>query len=93
MLAYRSNQDVMKIHEKANEDDIEFHIQILKEKPYVDAIKQIQKQFEDNEVCTDVLFYPYANHEYRVIVRRDYYTDFILALMKHRLIQSVEWIV
>lgn len=60
----------------------------------MDKIKQVKKLFEDNEVYTDVLFYAYGNHEYRVIVRRDYYTDFVLALMKHhRLLQSVEWTV
>lgn len=40
---------------------------------------------------TVVLFYAYANHEYRVIVRRDYYVDFLLEMMKHRLLRSAEW--
>ncbi|SEM93749.1 hypothetical protein [Lihuaxuella thermophila] len=91
MLTYQYNQDIIRIRETVNKDDVEFHIQVLKEKPFVDHLKQVQNFFEDNEVYTDVLFYAYADHEYRVIVRHDYYTDFILALMKHRLLQSVKW--
>jgi hypothetical protein len=91
MLTYQYNQDVIRITETANGDDIEFHIQILKEEPYVEKIRQVQNLFEDNDVHTDVLFYAYPNHQYRVIVRQDYYTDFVLAMMKHRLLQSVKW--
>ncbi|WP_155971105.1 hypothetical protein [Paenibacillus sp. Soil522] len=71
---------------------MEFRIHILQEEPYLDRIKKVQRVFEDNQVYTDVLFYIYANHEYRVIVRRDYYYDFILELMKQHLLQSVKWV-
>ncbi len=91
MLTYRYNPDVISIRETANGNDVEFHIQILKEIPYLEEMKKVQKLFEDNRVYTDALFYAYENHEYRVIVRQDYYSDFILALMKHHLLQSVEW--
>jgi hypothetical protein len=42
-------------------------------------------------VYTDVLFYAYPDQTYKVIVRRDYYVEFVLELMKHKLLQSVEW--
>lgn len=57
----------------------------------MDRMKKIREQFDDNRVHTDVLFYYYPNHEYRIIVRQDYYVDFVLALMKHRLLESVKW--
>jgi hypothetical protein len=91
MLTYRYDQDVIRISESGNENDIEFRIRILQENTYLDGMKLVQKEFEDNQVYTDALFYLYPNHEYRVIVRKDYYNDFVLELMKHRLLQSVEW--
>ncbi|MDF2963500.1 MAG: hypothetical protein K0S39_5235 [Paenibacillus sp.] len=91
MLTYRNNPDMIKLQESPNGNDIEFHIQILGDQPYLDGMKQVQKTFEDNRVHTDVLFYAYAGHVYKVIVRRDYYEDFILELMRHRLLQRVEW--
>jgi hypothetical protein len=91
MLTYRYEQNVIHISETVNENDMEFHIRILQENPYLEGMKLVQRKFEDDEVCTDALFYLYPNHEYRVIVRKDYYIDFVLELMKHRLLKSVEW--
>lgn len=47
--------------------------------------------FDENDVYTDVLFYAYANHKFQVIVRQDYYNDFVIELMRHHLLQSIEW--
>lgn len=91
MLKYEYDHNVIQVNEIENGNDVEFRIHILQEKPYLDRIKKVQNEFEENSVYTDVLFYIYANHEYRVIVRRDYYDDFVLELMKQRLLQSVKW--
>lgn len=91
MLIYEYDHNVIRVNETDNGNDVEFRIHILQEEPYLDGIKNVQREFEDNDVYTDVLFYIYANHEYRVIVRKDYYDDFILELMKQRLLQSVKW--
>ncbi|RCW43028.1 hypothetical protein [Paenibacillus prosopidis] len=91
MLKYEYDHNVIQVNEIENGNDVEFRIHILQEEPYLDGIKKVQKEFEENDVYTDVLFYIYASHEYRVIVRRDYYEDFILELMKQRLLQSVKW--
>lgn len=91
MLKYEYDHNVIHVNEIKNENDVEFRIHILQEDSYLDGIKKVQREFEENDVYTDVLFYIYANHEYRVIVRKDYYVDFILELMKQRLLQSVKW--
>lgn len=91
ILTYRYNKDIINISETPNEADVEFDIRILAEK-YWSGMKEVQRTFEDDKVYTDVLFYAYKDHHYRVIVRRDYYVDFILALMKHQLFESVTWI-
>lgn len=92
MLKYGYNHEAIDISETANENDIEFRILILQENPYLDEMKHVQKEFEDNRVHTDVLFYIFPHHEFRVIVRKDHYNEFVLELMKHRLLQRVEWI-
>lgn len=89
-IVYRYNKNVIAISETRNEDDVEFDIRIFEDK-YWEEMKQVQRTFEGNSVHTDVLFYPYENHHFRVIVRQDYYLDFILALMKHQLLESTEW--
>ncbi|WP_136608114.1 hypothetical protein [Paenibacillus dokdonensis] len=91
MLAYHCNEDVAIITETVNEEDVEFRIHLLQEDPYLGRLKEIRRYFEDNDIYTDALFYIYKNHEYGAIVRKTYYTDFVLALMKHGLLRSVEW--
>ncbi|RAP73666.1 hypothetical protein [Paenibacillus montanisoli] len=92
MLTYKYDSNIIRIQEIQNEKDVEFSIHILQEKPYAKKMKQVQKAFDENDVITDVFFYVLLNHEYRVIVRRDFYADFVLEMMKQRLLQSVEWI-
>lgn len=91
MLTYSYDQEILSLKETPNGNDVEFQVTFLKEQPYLNYMKQVQKHFEENQIITDVLFYIYENHEYRVIVRKDFYVDFILELMKHRLLLSVEW--
>ncbi|TFE27260.1 hypothetical protein [Cohnella luojiensis] len=89
-LTYQFNEAVIQIIETPNETDVEFDIRILAENKWA-GMKEIQKKFEENSVLTDVLFYEYENHHYRVIARQDYYVDFVLELLKHRLLEKVEW--
>ncbi|GIO62133.1 hypothetical protein [Paenibacillus cineris] len=79
MLEYRYDPSIIQITESVNEQDAEFRIRLLQEEPYLARLKQIRRFFEDNDIYTDALFYVYKNH------------DFVLALMKHQLLQSVEW--
>jgi len=90
-MTYRYNKDSIEISEKPMETDFEFEIRLLAEVNWA-GMKKVQKFFEEDSVITDVLFYAFEKHHYRVIVRKDYYVDFILALMKQHLIESAEWI-
>lgn len=91
MLKYSYNLNVIQIKEVPNGDDCEFQIKILQESPYLEGIKNVQRVFEENKVYTDVLFYAYENHRYKIIVRKDYYVPFMLELMKQRLLTKLEW--
>lgn len=89
-LTYQINKDVIELTETEMETDVEFEIRILADDKWAE-MKKIQKFFEEDSVYTDVLFYAYENHRIRVIVRKDYYVDFILTLMKHRFVESAAW--
>lgn len=89
-LTYDWNKNIVEISETQVSNEYEFTIRILSD-PYFDTMKLVQKNFEANDIITDVLVYPYANHEYRVVVRKDFYEDFILQLCKYQLLTKVEW--
>ncbi|MBO9606808.1 MAG: hypothetical protein J7639_12695 [Paenibacillaceae bacterium] len=91
MLTYDYDPAVIRIAESQNEDDTEFQIRIMQEQPYWEAMKRVQKTFDEDRHYTDVLFYVYPEHEYKVIVRREHYADFVLELIKRRLLRKVEW--
>lgn len=91
MLKYSYNLDVIQIKEVPNGDDCEFQIQILQEEPYIQGIRNVQTFFDGNKVYTDVLFYTYENHRYKIIVRKDYYVQFMLEMLKNKLLKKLEW--
>lgn len=90
-LHYEWDSEVIRIEETANGDDTEFSIELMGQKPHDEALRLVQTYFESNKVHTDVLLYAYPDHRYRVIVRKDYYEEFLLELMKHRLLRALEW--
>lgn len=91
MIYYQYDRTKVKIEEVISETDVEFSIQLLQTDSFDQSMKAIQKQFDENDIFTDAMFYSFPNHEYRVVVRKDYYVDFILALMKYKLVEKVEW--
>ena len=91
MIDYQPNSRWLDLRESANEGDYEFKVRIEADTPGLDAWKEVQHVFEDNDDFTDVLFYPYPNHEFRVIVKHEHYGDFLAELWKRRLITSLTW--
>jgi endo-1,4-beta-mannosidase len=91
MLVYTFDNQIIEIREAVNGNDMEFTIRIVQEEPYLERFRQVEHFFNENGVISDVFFYPHVNHEFQVIVRSDYYADFVLELMKRRLLKSVEW--
>lgn len=90
-LTYRFDHQRISISETVNGSDTEFEIKIIDEETMLASLKEVQRICEDNDIYTDALFYAYEHHQYKVIVRSDYYVDFIMALMGHQLLKSVEW--
>jgi hypothetical protein len=93
MLAYQYNNKDIEIVESRNGEDIEFHLQVLDHvEEILPKLKAVRAFFESDDVYTDVLFYTYPNHRYSAIVRPEFYADFVLQLMKHKLLIQVEWV-
>lgn len=89
-LVYAYDKEVIELTETPKEKDVEFDIRLLGEEAW-QRMKEVKRLFEDNDVYTDVLFYPFENRRMQAIVRRDYYEDFILELLKQRLLVKAEW--
>ncbi|MBM7563182.1 hypothetical protein [Paenibacillus sacheonensis] len=89
-LAYRFDERRIEILESANGTDAEFEIN-LRDLDLEDGLREVKKRFDENDSYTDVLFYAYENHRFKVIVRSEYYVDFIMALMGNGLLRQVEW--
>lgn len=91
MIDYQYDQTGLSISEKTNGDDLEFVIQVKDEAKYLQAIHEVRTYFEKNNVYTDVLFYTHPHNEYQVIVRKDFYVDFLSCLFKHHILESLVW--
>jgi len=92
LLKYVYDAERITITEKAYDKDTEIWIRPRdSDSSAILLLREIRDYFDSNRVHTDVLLYPHKNNEYQWIVRNDYYVDFILALFKHRLIESVTW--
>jgi hypothetical protein len=90
-INYQYNEEEVKLTEVPNGDDIEFTLILLN-----DALKQkiivIRDYFNSNNIETDILVYKHPNNHYQIIVRKDFYEEFILQLFKQQLLTELSWI-
>lgn len=71
--------------------DIDIYIRIL-DSEKISGMNAINKYFDENNVLTDVFIYAYENQEYKIVVRKDFYVDFMVELFKNQLIEKLEWV-
>jgi hypothetical protein len=90
-IEYKYNEEDLKISEAPNGDDIEFNLFLFKEDLKQDLIK-IRDYFSTNNIITDTLFYKHPNNHFQIIVRKDFYQEFILQLFKQQIIKELKWI-
>ncbi|XJZ27991.1 hypothetical protein ACF5W4_04090 [Bacillota bacterium Lsc_1132] len=89
-LTYKFDKTVMELTETKNGEDIEFNITFLTNE-FKQQIEKVEKHFSENNLITDVLVYAHKNHHYQIIVRKDFYEEFVLQLFKQRLLLEVKW--
>ncbi|GIP53906.1 hypothetical protein [Paenibacillus vini] len=91
-LKYEFDKEEILILETEGDSDVEFEIKFIGDQPLALRLKEVQKKFAENDVYTDALFYMYEDQRHKIIVRKEYYIDFIMALMKYQLLTRIEWI-
>jgi hypothetical protein len=89
-VVYEFDKNAVVITEKDNGEDKEFTIK-LHDESLDDGVHEVRDFFEQNKVYTDVLFYTHSDHSFQIIVKNEYYTDFVLKLFKEKLLTSVNW--
>lgn len=90
-IFYEYDKNIIELNETDNGEDKEFNIKLL-DKGLDDNLHEIRKFFEQNKVYTDVLFYTHSDHTYQIIVKNEYYTDFVIKLFKEKLLQKISWV-
>lgn len=90
-LSYKYDETRITLSETKSDTDIEFHLTLLDSnlKP---QLEKVEKHFHENNIVTDVLVYVHKNHEYQIIVRTDFYEEFILQMFKQKLLLELKWL-
>ena len=89
-VAYKYDEKLLELMETANGDDIEFSIILLNTELKKRMIK-VREYFEENKILTDIHYYIHPNNRYQVIVRKDFYNEFIIQLFRQQLLKEITW--
>lgn len=87
---YKYNEKLIDLAESPNGEDIEFNL-IFHEQEMKKQLAAIKSFFDQNDIYTDLLVYTHSDKHIQMIVRKDYYLDFILQLFKHQLLEEIRW--
>lgn len=90
-VAYKFDEKLLDLKETANGEDIEFSI-ILFNSELKKSLKKVREYFEENKVLTDIHYYIHPNNNYQVIVRKDFYNEFLIQLFRQQLLKEIVWI-
>jgi len=90
-VEYSYDSKLIQLNESANGDDIEFFI-TLYDNELKKKLMQVRKYFDDNKVLTDIHYYIHPNNNYQVIVRNDFYNEFIIQLFSQQLLKEIKWV-
>ncbi|WP_166243067.1 MULTISPECIES: hypothetical protein [Bacillaceae] len=89
-VLYKYDEKLLDLKETANGDDIEFSIN-LHNSEFKKNLKKVREFFEENKVLTDIHYYIHPNNKYQVIVRKDFYNEFLIQLFRQELLQEIKW--
>lgn len=89
-IDYKYDEKLLELKEIANADDIEFLITLFDSGLKKRLIK-VREFFEDNKILTDIHYYIHPNNKYQIIVRKDFYNEFLIQLFRQKLLQEIKW--
>ncbi len=90
-LFYKYDDTFIHLTEAPNGEDIEFNL-TFNNLELKKQLGEVKKFFDENDIYTDLLVYTHSDKHVQLIVRKDYYLDFVLQLFKHHLLNEVKWI-
>ncbi|MEH7107682.1 hypothetical protein [Bacillus sp. JJ1764] len=90
-ISYKYNDQILQMNEALNGDDVEFFITLL-DVQFKQRLQKVQAYFEENKVLTDLFVYPHQNNRYQIIVKKDFYNEFLIQLFKQQLLDEIKWI-
>ncbi|MEH7093563.1 hypothetical protein [Neobacillus vireti] len=89
-VEYTYDKKHIELKETTNGNDIEFFITLFNTELKKNLMK-VRQYFDDNRVLTDILYYIHPNNNYQVIVRNDFYNEFIIQLFRQQLLKEIKW--
>lgn len=89
-VEYKYDAQLLDIKETTNGDDFEFSITLL-DSQLKKGLKLVREYFEENKILTDIHYYIHPNNRYQIIVRKDFYNEFLIQLFRQGLLQEVKW--
>ncbi|MEH7335723.1 hypothetical protein V7161_24160 [Neobacillus drentensis] len=88
---YKYNEQLLEITETVNGDDIEISITLI-DSELKKNLKKVRDFFDENKVISDIYFYIHPNNKYQIIVRKDFYNEFIIQLFRQELLKEIKWV-
>jgi hypothetical protein len=89
-LIYLVDEKLIELKETPNGDDFEFSLTLLNTE-LKKRLLDIREYFNANEIATDIHIYIHPHNRYQIIVRKDFYHDFLLQLFKQQLLLELKW--
>ncbi|MEH7746372.1 hypothetical protein V7659_15200 [Neobacillus drentensis] len=90
-VAYKYNEQFLELKETLNGDDFEFTLTFVDNK-WKKKIEEIREYFDTNDILTDIHFYIHPNNRFQIIVRKDFYNEFIIQLFKQQIVEEIIWV-
>ncbi|MEH7306581.1 hypothetical protein [Neobacillus drentensis] len=90
-IAYKFNDQILDLKEEVNGDDFEFTLTFF-DNNWKKEIEKIREYFNSNTILTDIHIYIHPNNKIQIIVRKDFYNEFLIQLFRQQLVQEIKWI-
>jgi hypothetical protein len=90
-VAYKFNNQLIELVETSNGDDSEFSLTLI-DKNLKKKVEKVREYFDENNILTDIYFYIHPNNRFQIIVRKDFYDEFLIQLFRQQLVNEIKWI-
>ncbi|WP_066251715.1 hypothetical protein [Neobacillus drentensis] len=90
-LEYRYDEQLLDLKETANGDDFEFTLTFVNSN-WKEKIARIRTYFDENNILTDTHFYIHPNNKIQIIVRKDFYHEFLIQLFRQQIVEEIKWV-